>query len=146
MIRKLCIGTQTGYLYCELAKQGQIRKNRTVHSLVAEAFIGPRPPGCEVAHKDGSRTNNFLSNLRYATYSENNADKLQHGTHLVGGKAPGAKLTNNDVDDIWFLISLKVKLGDIAKMLRISPGQISEIRAGNQWKNYGIVSLSPTVK
>ena len=54
--------------------------SRTVHSLVAEAFIGPRPEGCEVLHADGSRDNNRAANLRYGTRSENNLDAVKHGT------------------------------------------------------------------
>lgn len=57
------------------------RKNsRTVHSLVAEAFIGPCPAGHEVLHIDGSRVNNCVNNLRYGTRSENNLDAVKHGT------------------------------------------------------------------
>lgn len=40
---------------------------RFVHALVAEAFLGPRPPGMDVYHADGSRDNNHVSNLRYDT-------------------------------------------------------------------------------
>jgi hypothetical protein len=42
-----------------------------VHSLVAEAFLGPRPVGHEVRHLDGSRTHNVLTNLAYGTSSRN---------------------------------------------------------------------------
>lgn len=47
---------------------------RTLHSLVAGAFIGPCPKGQEVRHKDGTRTNNILTNLEYGTRSQNNVD------------------------------------------------------------------------
>lgn len=42
-----------------------------VHDLVARAFLGPRPDGAEVLHKDGSRDNNAASNLEYGTRSKN---------------------------------------------------------------------------
>lgn len=54
--------------------------SRTVHSLVAEAFIGPCPEGAEVLHEDGTRTNNCASNLRYGTRRENILDAVSHGT------------------------------------------------------------------
>lgn len=42
-----------------------------VHRLVAEAFLGPCPMGCEVAHLDHDRANPRLSNLAYVTHDEN---------------------------------------------------------------------------
>lgn len=47
------------------------RKNANVHTLVAEAFLGPRPEGMVVHHKDGNRDNCHLSNLEYVTLAEN---------------------------------------------------------------------------
>jgi hypothetical protein len=67
------------------------------HRLVALAFLGPPPfPGAHVAHSDGDKTNNHVSNLRWATPAENEADKRRHGTKR--GAHPGeghhrAKLT-----------------------------------------------------
>lgn len=56
---------------------------RTVHSLVAEAFLGPRPEGMEVLHIDGSRDNNHVSNLRYGTRSQNIQDAVALGTWMT---------------------------------------------------------------
>jgi hypothetical protein len=69
------------------------RKNcRTIHSLVANAFIGPCPDGHEVLHADGTRTNNCVNNLRYGTRSENMLDAVKHGTcDLVMLKAAADK-------------------------------------------------------
>ncbi|WP_372732947.1 NUMOD4 motif-containing HNH endonuclease [Novosphingobium sp.] len=53
---------------------------RTLHSLVAETFIGPCPAGMEVRHRDGIRTNPKLSNLRYGSRSDNIKDAYEHGT------------------------------------------------------------------
>lgn len=53
---------------------------RTVHSLVAGAFIEPCPEGMEVRHKDGNRKNPRLANLEYGTRSENTKDAFRHGT------------------------------------------------------------------
>lgn len=65
------------YGYLRVAIGGRMRK---VHTLVVEAFLGPRPPGMEVCHADGSRDNNHISNLRYDTRAGNAADALKHGT------------------------------------------------------------------
>lgn len=51
-----------GYMKVQLGYRGP----RTyVHALVAAAFIGPRPPGRDIDHRDFDRTNNAVSNLRY---------------------------------------------------------------------------------
>lgn len=51
---------------------------RSVHALVAEAFLGPRPKGQEIRHLDGDRSNPRLANLAYGPRSENNFDRVQH--------------------------------------------------------------------
>lgn len=48
----------------------QGRKEMYVHRLVAQAFLCEQE-GMEVNHKDGTRTNNHLSNLEWITHSEN---------------------------------------------------------------------------
>lgn len=53
---------------------------RTVHSLIAETFIGPCPIGQEVRHKDGDRCNSRLENLIYGTRADNMQDAISHGT------------------------------------------------------------------
>ena len=82
-----------------LSKNGHT-KMHTVHRLVAEAFLGPCPEGLEVAHNDGVPTNSRLENLRYATRSDNNKDKVRHGTHRKGTSVPTSKLTDEDVRKI----------------------------------------------
>ena len=69
---------QDGYPRVNLSHQGE-DKTRTVHSLVAEAFIGARPEGTQVCHSDGDPTNNHLDNLRYGTPSDNTLDRVKHG-------------------------------------------------------------------
>jgi hypothetical protein len=70
------------------------------HRLVAEAFIGPRPPGLEVCHEDNNRQNNHACNLRYDTESGNQRDRLKHGTHLRGSHNPSAVLNEDLADQI----------------------------------------------
>lgn len=38
-----------------------------VHTIIAATFIGPKPDGTEVNHKDGDKRNNDASNLEYVT-------------------------------------------------------------------------------
>lgn len=67
-----------GYLRVWL-KTGERRKTskrskefpRSIHKLVAEAFLGEKPKGYQVDHLDCNRTHNFITNLRYVTPSKN---------------------------------------------------------------------------
>lgn len=79
---------QKGYLHVTIAMGALGRVRRTVHSLVAEAFIGPRPTGLQVRHLDGDGENNQVANLAYGTNSENMQDRLRHG------RDPNAKKTH----------------------------------------------------
>lgn len=89
----------TGYLKTHLGAKTQVK----VHRIIALVFLGPCPKHCEVAHIDGDRRNNRLSNLRYDTRAGNNEDKRKHGTHIEGEKCQLSKLTENEVLAIYAL-------------------------------------------
>lgn len=72
--------TSNGYLGVQLSGNGRRRSMRT-HWLVMLAFVGPRPDGWDTRHLNGIKTDNRLANLRYGTKSENEFDKVTHGTH-----------------------------------------------------------------
>lgn len=56
-------------------------KQKTVHSLVARAFLSePEPGQCQVRHLNGQRADNRPENLAWGTNQENVQDMLQHGT------------------------------------------------------------------
>lgn len=55
--------------------------NRLVHQLVLEAFVGPRPDGLVASHWDDNPERNHVSNLRWASYSENTYDQIRNGGH-----------------------------------------------------------------
>jgi hypothetical protein len=59
-----------GYLTVRLNRFGKA-KSFLVHGLVAKAFIGERPAGYQVNHKDLLKSNNAVSNLEYLTGREN---------------------------------------------------------------------------
>jgi hypothetical protein len=57
-----------------------------VHSLMLEAFVGPRPPGLLGLHDDDNPDNNTLPNLRWGTCSQNNLDMVANGNHNCARK------------------------------------------------------------
>lgn len=70
-----------GYPQVVLHKNGK-GKIRTIHTLVMEVFVGPRPKGMEVRHLDDDPTNNHISNLTYGTPTQNRLDSVRNGTHF----------------------------------------------------------------
>lgn len=53
---------------------------KSVHTLVAESFLGPKPsPDAVVRHLDGTRDNNTADNLMWGTPKENSRDRKDHG-------------------------------------------------------------------
>lgn len=71
----------SGHLHVSLLCGDGDRRSRRVHSLVAEAFIGPRPEGSVIRHLNGDPQDNRPENLRWGTVSENMFDRVRHGVH-----------------------------------------------------------------
>jgi hypothetical protein len=88
--------TGKGYPHLVLARDGKTY-TKEVHTLVAEAFISPRPDGLQAAHWDGKPTNNKLDNIRWATPKSNQADRIRHGTDTRGKDHGASHLTDDDV-------------------------------------------------
>lgn len=99
--------------------------SRPVHQLVAEAFIGPRPANMDVAHADGDGGNNRVKNLRYATRSENNGDRILQGK---------TQITPEIVRRIREEAPLMPRGGKVAlaRELGINPCTISDVLAGRR--------------
>jgi hypothetical protein len=89
----------------------QVRKYKTIHSLVAASFIGPRPPGKEINHIDGDHTNNRATNLEYITPRENKDHAVLMGLTAWGEKNAHRKLLPDQVREIRALAGKESILG-----------------------------------
>lgn len=69
---------KAGYWQVRIRFNGK-HTSKTVHYLVALAFLGPRPEGLDIAHYDGDKSNNRPDNLRYTTRADNMADGVRLG-------------------------------------------------------------------
>ena len=93
--------TVSGYLQVNLCQNGKVNTTY-VHYLVTLTFVGERPYGLDINHKDGNKVNNYLSNLEYCTHSKN----IQHGHDMGlmntprGENHSRAKLTKSQVLEI----------------------------------------------
>ena len=76
-------------------------KSRAVHSLVAEAFLGPRPDGMVVRHGPNGPLDNSVENLSYGTQRQNIHDKNRDGTWQIADTAARRILTSDQVKVIY---------------------------------------------
>lgn len=79
-----------GYHQVSLSK-GEHGKNysKTVHRIVANAFIPGEHSDQQVNHKDGNKTNNHISNLEFVNGSENVQHAYDTGIRKPsGGRGP----------------------------------------------------------
>lgn len=125
----------TGYWYVKLGRKGE-RTGQFTHRLMALAFIGPAPSqDHQVAHNDGSRVNNCVENLRWATVTENHADKHIHGTQPFGETMASAKLTARAVMAIRSKYANGgVSYAKLGQIYGIAEGTVGQIVRCDIWK------------
>lgn len=122
-----------GYPTVALHKFGT-QSTRLVHTLVAEAFIGPRQAGMQVCHGDGVPTNNRVENLRYGTAVDNAADRRQHGNTASHERHPMARLTPIQVAAIRAEYeTASVTISDLSRKFGIGRKQIRSIVRNESW-------------
>ncbi len=119
----------TGYLFCCIYSP-ESKKLHTVPvaKLVAEAFLGPRPKGKQIAHLDETKTNNNARNLAYLTQSENIRLSYAHGGRRRHSGGP--RFSPQAYKLIRRLHRGGMSLNQIAKRLGISIASASRIVRG----------------
>lgn len=124
-----------GYPYVQLSINSR-RQNRYVHDLVLRAFVGNPRPGQEACHNDGCRANCCLDNLRWGTNSENQADRVKHGTSNRGERHGNARLQKIKVEMIRFLVNdQKFPPKDVASLLTVSVQHVRAVAKGRRWRH-----------
>lgn len=109
-------------------------KQRYLHRVVLQSFLGDPPPGkSQAAHINGDRAGNRLSNLSWCDQSENELHKNAHGTGRRGSKHPLSVLDESAV----IRIKKRLRAGDvgarIARDERVSCDVVYQIKRGNNW-------------
>lgn len=134
-------GTRSGYRSVVLAVD-RVKVNRTVPSLVLQAFVGPKPEGKIVLHGPAGRSVDALSNLRYGSHAENSADMIRDGNSLQGMRHHKAKLTD---DQVIAIRADRRGCRRLAPIYGVSRSLITQIKAGKIWRHLlpgGVSSLS----
>lgn len=123
-----------GYRRANLTLRDGSKRSYKIHRLVAFAFLGPPPSEQhQVAHNDGVPLNNVVSNLRWATPSENLADRLDHGTMTLGTKNGRAKLSEAQVLEIRNMFKRGATYREVSARFSISQGAAGSIKSGKNW-------------
>lgn len=114
-----------------------IGKMRSVHSIVAEAFMGKRPDGLVVNHMDGNKLNNRLENLEYCSPKMNAEHAARNGLlKTMSGELCGhSKVSENQVMEI----RMRHKNGESQSLLGrefgINQSTVWELVHGTTWKH-----------
>lgn len=90
-----CINS-SGYVVIHL-RHNDIHKTISLHRALALLFIENPENYPFVDHKDGSRDNNTLSNLRWCSYSQNNMNSISVGASGYKNISP----TYNNGKPVW---------------------------------------------
>jgi NUMOD4 motif/HNH endonuclease len=123
-----------GHLRITLCRDATVHVMKTLHSVVLEAFDGPRPRGKKhTRHLDGDPGNNCLFNLLWGTAKENNDDKKCHGTSNRGEGNGHAKLTTAIVRELKPKLIDRTSVLLAAKTFGVSIATIYGIKAGRAW-------------
>jgi len=131
--RILKCGIRSGYYYVSFSKNSKL-KSRDVHELVCKAFLGERPKGHDVCHRDGVKTNNCLENLRYDSKSNNVQDMKLNGTWRLRETSGNHKLTELQVQEIYLLLNnTKLTYDKIGEMYGVCKSNIYCINNGMSW-------------
>lgn len=133
-VLRLTIG-RNGYVYVMLSNGGR-RARFTVHRLVALAFLGPRPVGMQVNHRDGNKQNNVIANLEYVSGDENMHHAVVSGLIKRGEQIHLAKLTEDAVRAIRRrYVPGVTRQVDLAHEFGVAQTKISAVIRGETWKH-----------
>lgn len=118
-----------GYLQVTLFKQGH-RKKKSVHRIVAEAFMSKPADADRVLHNNDIKTDNRLLNLRWGNHKENMEDAIKNDRCPKGEENKWSKLTEQQVLEIYRDPRSQV---DIARDYCVQRTAVQKIKSGESW-------------
>lgn len=125
--------TSRGYLYVVLCNGDTLKKS--VHRIVAEAFLENPQNKPQVNHINSNPRDNRVENLEWVTVAENAAHAAEFGFTATGEKAKGSKLSNTESEFVKLYAGLGFKQHEIASLFSINQSQVSKIVNNKQRQN-----------
>lgn len=118
-----------------LRDQSQRKQSHNIHRLVMLAFAGK--DSRTVNHKNGIKTDNRLTNLEYATSSEQTRHAYETGLLVAshGERHWNSKLTSEQVNEIRMLKHSGLTRREIGKRFDVCMDHVSRIWRGVQRKS-----------
>ena len=126
--------TNKGYFKVHLWRDGK-KISRSIHRLVAMAFLANSLNKPQVNHINGCKTDNNLCNLEWNTQSEQQIHAYQNGLQARGEKHHYAKLSLEEVIQIKQSLKSQVLQKDLAAKFNISQQTISAIKTNSRWND-----------
>jgi hypothetical protein len=105
------------------------------HHWACEFAHGPRPSRADAAHSCGNRGCVNPRHLRWATRSENEADKVLHGRDNRGENHHGHKLSVAQVIAIREAAAAGARPVDLGAEYGVDPSTIREVVKRETWKS-----------
>lgn len=121
-ITTLRTGKMTGYQ--KITIDGVVR---WLHEVVAQSFLGQRPDGQVVRHKNGVGSDNRPDNLEWGTPTQNNHDTQLHY------RGNTQQLTPEKALELKQRLAKGEEPIPLAEEYQISVNQTYKIRAGKSW-------------
>lgn len=126
---------QTGYLKVSLCRPDIRQITMRVHCLVATAFLGPKPEGAEINHKDRNRQNNRDTNLEYLTHPKNVEHSKLSENWIRGENNGQAKIGESDVIMARHAYSEGRSFASLAREFGVSDAAIRDAITGVNWNH-----------
>lgn len=126
-------GTSSGYrclILCHNNQRNMVRH----HHLVMRYFIGVRPEGMVINHKNGRKKDNRLSNLEYCTPKQNREHAKVNRLYSSGSRCPWSKLNEESVLLIKRARKIGMSFNQIARAFNVSKATIVHIENGSTWR------------
>lgn len=113
------------------------RKSFPVAHLVALAWIGLKPEGLLVLHRDDNQTNDYYTNLYYGTHEDNTKDCINNGclNPREGVNHWTTSLSEDQVKEIYLRANAGENQRELAKEFHVTKNVIFNIKKKITWRS-----------